>query len=113
MSKHFKQEELDCPCCGAYVPNVALLVVLEDVRNHFGVMVRFNSSTRCDKHNAKVGGAKHSQHLLGNAADIVVFDVEPKEVYEYLNNTPYSDLIGLGRYNSFTHIDVRGTRARW
>lgn len=89
-----------------------LLEVLEDVRSHFGDLpVVVNSGYRCPTHNKNVGGAKKSQHLLGTAADIVVKGVRPSDVYRYLD--PYHDG-GLGRYGTFTHIDVRGSgRARW
>jgi hypothetical protein len=40
--------------------------------------------------------------------------VEPDDVQEYLMKHFNSDCKGLGRYRSFTHIDVReGKIARW
>ena len=113
-TKHFKSSELECKCgCGSYIPNVALMLLLEDVRERFGKPVSINSSTRCTKHNDSVGGAEFSLHLSGHAADIVVKDTHPDAVYNYLNSCGYADLIGLGSYNSFTHVDTRGKRARW
>lgn len=112
-SKHFRDSELMCKCCGAYIDNVALKVVLEDARKHFGVSVSINCGTRCKKHNDEVGGAEFSWHLSGHAADIVVKGVHPDTVYEYLNSCDYADLIGLGSYSTFTHVDTRGKRARW
>jgi uncharacterized protein YcbK (DUF882 family) len=112
-SKNFKEHELSCPCCGAFVPSVALLILLEDVRRHFNTMIKINSSTRCHKHNSEVGGGDKSQHLLGTAADIVVLNVESREVYDYLNTSAYQGIIGLSCYDTFVHVDVRGIRARW
>lgn len=112
-TNHFKDSEFACKCCGAYIDNVALKIVLEDVRVYFRKSVSINCGTRCIKHNAEVGGAEFSWHLSGHAADITVKDVHPDAVYEYLNNRPYADLIGLGGYKTFTHIDTRGKRARW
>ena len=45
--------------------------------------------------------------------DIVVKDVSPTQVYLYLKNTAYSNLLGLGKYKEFTHVDTRGYAARW
>ena len=113
-TKHFKSTELHCKCgCGAYIPNAALMIVLEDVREHFGWPVSISSSTRCIKHNKAEGGAEFSLHLSGHAADITVKNTPPGAVYAYLNDCGYADLIGLGSYNSFTHLDTRGKRARW
>jgi uncharacterized protein YcbK (DUF882 family) len=113
-TKHFDSKEFECKCgCGSYVQNTALLILLEDVRNKFNKPVTINSSTRCEKHNKNVGGSEYSMHLSGHAADIVVKDTHPDSVYRYLNSCGYADLIGLGSYTSFTHVDTRGKRARW
>ena len=112
-SKNFKESEFSCKCCGHYVPNVALMIILEDVREQFGKPVSINSGTRCKKHNKSVGGADNSLHVTGHAADIVVKGIMPSAVSEYLSRTSYSHLIGLGSYNSFTHVDTRGYKAGW
>jgi uncharacterized protein YcbK (DUF882 family) len=114
LTRHFNSGELSCKCgCGGFIFNAALLIALEDVRERFNQPVTVTSSTRCLKHNAAVGGKDSSYHLTGFAADIVVANTIPSAVYSYLNSCGYSDLIGLGSYKSFTHIDVRGKRARW
>ncbi len=41
------------------------------------------SGYRTASHNAKVGGSKSSQHLLGRAADIQVQDTDPLAVAAY------------------------------
>lgn len=90
-----------------------LLELLEKVRTHFGDKpVTINSGYRCPTHNANIGGATNSQHLYGTAADIVVDGnkVLPSAVYAYLD--PFHNG-GLGSYDTFTHVDVRGSRARW
>ena len=117
LSKHFKKREFACKCgCGLGTNdgdvNPKLVEVLEDVREHFGKPVVISSGLRCAFHNSRVGGAAKSQHLLGTAADIRIAGVDPKDVYNYLNQN-YSDRYGVGRYATFTHIDVRANRARW
>lgn len=89
-----------------------LVNVVTDVREHFGKPVIITSGHRCFKHNANVGGARLSKHVLGIAADIKVQGVASRDVASYLEDK-YPDTYGIGRYNSFTHIDVRATKARW
>lgn len=117
LSKHFKKREFACKDgCGLGFAdgdvNPELVEVLEDVREHFGRPVVINSGLRCETHNNRVGGAKKSQHLLGTAADIRVSGVDPALVYDYLNQK-YPGKYGIGKYKSFTHIDVRERKARF
>jgi uncharacterized protein YcbK (DUF882 family) len=78
--------------------------------------ITVNSAYRSPKHNDLVGGSKNSQHLLGNAADIAIKGVPSGEVadaIEFLIEMGLMKEGGLGRYNTFTHYDIRGTKARW
>ena len=113
LNKYFKRSEFACRCgCGTSTVDAELLQVITDVREHFGSPVVINSGHRCAKHNANVGGAKNSVHLTGKAADIRVKGVDPSQVAFYLEQK-YPGGYGIGRYNSFTHIDVREGKARW
>ena len=113
--KHFSDGEFKCKCCGKlYAGKVpmSLKLYLEIIRYHFNKPIIIYSGYRCSKHNANVGGAKYSQHLIGKAADIYVEGHFPKTVYNFVNTLmPYYG--GVGKYNTFTHIDIRGTHARW
>ncbi len=111
-TKNFKITELACSHCGEVKLNSELLAVLELVRHHFNAPVIINSGYRCETHNEKIGGARHSKHLHGIAADIVVKGVNAHEVYEFLNGV-FPNSYGLGRYDSFVHIDVRASKGRW
>lgn len=116
LSEFFDRDEFRCRCgqCDFSrqpVVDAELLFILDDVRRHFGSPVTVNSSQRCKPHNSAVGGSVFSQHLYGRAADIVVKDVSPDDVHKYIDET--HENVGLGKYKSFTHIDVRGHRARW
>lgn len=71
---------------------------------------------RCKYHNADVGGATNSQHLKGKAADIKSKTLSPNEMAQMVDDLMKSEsfeLGGVGIYNTFTHVDIRGTRARW
>lgn len=90
----------------------SLVTVLQKIRTHFGKPVRITSAFRTSNHNKGVGGASHSQHLFGLAADIKVDGVTPSKVAAYAETLlPKSG--GIGRYKTFTHIDVRSTKSRW
>lgn len=89
---------------------------LEVLRAHFNAPVTLTNAYRSPEHNAKVGGSKNSQHLLGKAADIKMKGISPDEVadaIEFLIEVGLMKEGGLGRYNTFTHYDIRGTKARW
>lgn len=78
---------------------------LQDIRTHFGVPVTINSAYRTESYNVKVGGAKSSYHMKGQAFDIVVKGRTPQEVARYAHSIGVKGVI---QYNTFTHIDSRG-----
>ena len=113
LSEHFNSSEFACHCgCGECAVSSELIVVLEDVRNHFNAPVKVMSGRRCSAHNKKVGGVPDSQHVLGTAADIQINGIQPSAVADYLESK-YKNSHGVGRYKTFTHIDVRKNKARW
>lgn len=114
VSEHFKVKEFaqkDYRCDKILIES-ELVKVLEDVRTHFNMPVIITSGYRTPEYNKKIGGVKNSQHTKGTAADIKVKMVLASEVQRYLN-CKYPDKYGIGRYESFTHIDVREKKARW
>lgn len=121
LTVNFSRKEFDC-ADGSEMPievqlNIAELAVqLEIIRAHFNAPIKINSAYRSPEHNVAIGGSKNSQHVLGKAADIVVKGYTPDEVYDAIEFLIAEGLVkegGLGRYNTFTHYDTRGTRARW
>ena len=95
---------------------IKLAGYLQILRDHLNKPIKINSAYRSPSHNAKIGGAKKSKHLLGIAADIVVQDYTPKQVYDAIEKLiACGDLPqgGLKAYPTFTHYDIRGTKARW
>ena len=89
-----------------------LVEVLQKIRNHFGKSVKITSAYRTPGKNKAVGGTTYSQHLYGRAADIKISGVTPKKVAAYAEKLMPNEG-GIGIYATFTHIDVRGTKARW
>ncbi len=90
-----------------------LIELLESIRNAFGKSITITSGYRCEHHNHEVGGAKKSQHMDGIAADIKVTGMDAHDVHAYLVQHLDDKIGGLGKYKSWTHVDVRSTHARW
>ena len=112
VSKNFSRSEFACKCgCGFSTVDVKLLEVLEITRAKYGP-VKIDSACRCDEHNENIGGSYGSKHKQGIAADIVVKGVDPEDIYKFLDMFQPMKY-GVGKYNSFTHIDVREAKARW
>ena len=110
LSKNFHLREYECSCshCSETLVDLDHVVKLQKLREDLGASVRITSAYRCPKHNAAVGGAANSQHKEGTATDIQVSGMEPTAVQDACEHFD-----GLGRYDSFTHIDSRGSKARW
>lgn len=113
LSKNFKVKEFACKDGSDQIfISPELVDVLQKIRDHFGKAVTINSAYRTPSHNKKEGGATHSQHLYGTAADIKVSGVSPKDVARYAE-TLLTGRGGIGIYSTFTHIDVREVKSRW
>ncbi|PHR55928.1 MAG: serine/threonine protein kinase [Robiginitomaculum sp.] len=113
LSENFSRREFSCFCeCGFQTVDIELISVLEDLRAEFKMPITINSACRCENHNRLIGGSYGSKHKQGIAADIVIKGVSAVKVYKYLNKL-YTNKYGIGKYDTFTHIDVRAKKARW
>ena len=96
-----------------------LIHVLEWLRAKNGVSgVLVNSWYRDPRYNAAIGGVARSMHMTCGAADVVKIGCVPSEVADMLEGHPDASLLGVGRYKTFTHVDIRGmigrsSPARW
>ena len=120
LSPHFHVREFRCKDgTDTVMVDEALTVVLQCIREHFGKAVTITSGYRTAAHNAAVGGAKSSQHLLGRAADIRVQGVSVEDVAAYAESL-MPDWGGIGRYSvkagratGWVHVDTRANKSRW
>lgn len=120
LAPDFKVRELRCrDGSDTVMVDEVLTVVLQCIREHFGKAVTITSGYRTPAHNAAVGGAKSSQHLLGRAADIRVQGVSVEAVAAYAENL-MPDWGGVGRYpvkagraTGWVHVDTRPNKSRW
>jgi hypothetical protein len=110
LSYNFSLYEFECKCgkCPETLVNMDHIKKLQQLRNDLGCSITISSGYRCPTHNINEGGEKNSQHTKGNATDIVVSGMAPDEVADACEKFD-----GLGRYDTFTHIDSRGSKARW
>ena len=116
-SKYFSDAELmchgadqgDCSCGEdtAYRVNPRLLELLDQLRENVGGPLELSCAYRCPAHNAAVGGVEYSQHVLGNAADIIVPDwLTIDQFLWYTQQLPF-DGRGVYRDSGFIHCDSR------
>ena len=118
LSNNFNSTEFDCHgrgCCSKTLINEELVEYLQKIRDYFGKPIRVTSGYRCQIHNRNIGSGTGSQHTKGNAADIVVSGVSPREVAKYAESI---GILGIGLYETaadghFVHIDTRTKKAFW
>jgi uncharacterized protein YcbK (DUF882 family) len=110
LSANFHLSEYECKCskCQETLVDLEHVARLQQLREDLGSPITITSAYRCPEHNAAVGGSSRSQHKEGTATDIVVSGMSPDEVADACEHFD-----GLGRYDTFTHIDSRGAKARW
>ena len=114
ITEHFRVYEFACSDGSDVVfISTALVEILENIRQHFGAAVTVTSGYRTVSYNKTVSGSSSaSQHCNGLAADIKVAGVSPAAVADYAEQL-LGDHGGVGRYGSFTHVDVRADKSRW
>ena len=122
-SKYFNSVEWTCHCgCGEGddIISQTLLNLLDQLRENVGGPLTANCMYRCPSHNASIGGAKASQHVLGTAADIATPAwLTTGEFKWYVENCRFNGtkFTGIGVYaydtscntkgDGFIHVDVR------
>ena len=89
---------------------------LQVLRDEVKKPIKITSGYRSPEHNAKVGGAKSSRHITGEAADLKIEGYTPKQVAAVIEKLIAAGKMkqgGIGTYSTWVHYDVRGTAARW
>ena len=113
LSKNFHVREFECKCkrCDNTKVDHDHVKKLQQLRDDLGSSIKITSGYRCPDHNESVGGVKNSTHVGGFATDIQVKDNTPDEVADAAETLGFG---GIGRYDTFTHIDSRlDEGARW
>tara|TARA_R110000764_G_scaffold153967_1_gene241891 strand:+ start:40 stop:537 length:498 start_codon:yes stop_codon:yes gene_type:complete len=85
-----------------HTENLRLLCerVLQPIRDHFGKVVTVSSGFRDIILNRHLGSADSSQHCLGMAADIEIFDLPNNELSDWIKENLMFDQLILEYYDS-------------
>jgi uncharacterized protein YcbK (DUF882 family) len=89
---------------------------LQVLRDEVKKPIKITSGYRTPQFNLKIGGASQSRHITGQAADLKIEGLTPKEVATIIEKLIAAGKMkqgGLGIYKTWIHYDTRGTAARW
>jgi hypothetical protein len=91
---------------------LAVTKVADEARHRLGKPLRINSAYRSPAYNRAISGAAGSIHVKGGALDL---SGSPATLHRILTEMRREGLFrgGIGRYKTFTHVDVRGKNADW
>jgi uncharacterized protein YcbK (DUF882 family) len=91
---------------------LAVTKVADEARHRLGKPLRINSAYRSPAYNRAISGAIASIHVRGGALDL---SGSPATLHKILTQMRAEGLFrgGIGRYKTFTHVDVRGKNADW
>ena len=86
--------------------------VLEPLRMTINAPIRVNSGYRCPRVNLGVGGSSKSQHMVGQAADIVVLSSDVETLFQTIRVTslPFDQLIQ--EFDHWVHVSFRESPRR-
>lgn len=106
---HFSAREIACRHCGEVVVHAPTLDLFEAIRELNGARpIRLNSAHRCSIHNAQIGGASLSSHLV-LAGDL---STVRRNRARLLDAALGGGARGIGLYRSFIHVDL-GRQRTW
>jgi uncharacterized protein YcbK (DUF882 family) len=114
ITNNFFLQEFDSKCGREMPTNVMVNIIelaknLQVLRDEVKKSIQITSGYRSPEHNAKVKGAKNSQHITGMAADIKVAGMTPKQVAEVIERLIAEKKMkegGIGIYKTWLHYDI-------
>jgi uncharacterized protein YcbK (DUF882 family) len=114
ITNNFSLQEFNSKCGRDMPTNVMVNIIelaknLQVLRDEVKKSIQITSGYRSPEHNAKVKGAKLSQHITGMAADIKVAGMTPKQVAEVIERLIAEKKMkegGIGIYKTWLHYDI-------
>jgi len=91
---------------------LAVTKVADEARHRLGKAVKINSAYRNAAYNRAIGGASASIHMRGGALDLSGSPVTLRRILREMRDEGLFRG-GIGRYPTFTHVDVRGKNVDW
>jgi len=116
LSANFHSNEFTCHCtCGICLVDTELVIVCERVRSLAGEPVSIVRGYSCPQHNAKIGGAELSRHMMGTAADFywkgMAEKLADKGFRQQIRDLKYTtQLMGIGFGKNKLHLDTDRSR---
>ena len=94
---------------------VQTLWIADQLRESLKVPITLTSIYRSPEYNRAVGGARASFHMENKAIDLQSSQASPQKIFNRLVKFRDAGVFrgGLGKYNTFVHIDTRGRNATW
>ena len=86
----FTEEEFRCKCGGRYCDGYParmqeqVVRICDSARRHFGRPGHVVSGLRCRTHNANEGGVEDSQHIYGEAVDLMIEGVGSDQLLAFI-----------------------------
>lgn len=110
-----------------YIDNLSVpLLIFDAMREDLGFKMKLNSTFRDPEHNREVDGKPDSMHLIAGAVDCAPMYYRANSVlkmHDWIQNTKIAifykgrwitnKTLGVGLYNTFVHVDDRGSYGRW
>lgn len=92
--EYFTREEFKCKCGGRYCNGYPaemreeVVRICDAARRHFGRPGHIISGLRCQIHNANEGGVANSQHMYGEAVDLMIEGVSADALLAFIQTQP-------------------------
>lgn len=114
--KHFKPSEFASKGNGQVKVSGRMVAALDSVREQLGLPIKITSGHRDEKHNKKVGGAKNSRHVEGDAVDINLADYDDQTrsiLMRLLRKAGFTSFGSYSKSPNMLHADMRPSFAKW
>jgi len=111
--RNFDEEQYNPPA--AVIENLRALCIniLQPLRDALGTPLKVNSGYRCPSLNKAIGGATNSQHMTGQAADVIDLTHGNESLFKKIKelNLPFDQMIDEFQFR-WVHVSYDPSRNR-
>jgi len=114
LSEHFKLSEFQCNDGSFYIKVYSELVEKLELLRHLASIklghdasIIITSGYRTPSYNEAVGGAEHSRHKDGSAADVNINGLTGKQIFVLMKQAGFRGIGDYVKYPNMAHGDVR------